>query len=102
MLNHLLPNRRLGFSAEIADLEEQIAIEVAALGHAVSEKQKAEIKRRILADRKELGFVELGEIKRERAFLRSGGETMRTTIARDLEQALAKRDQSDQSDKDKG
>lgn len=102
MLSHLLPNRRLGLSAEIADLEEQIAIEVAALGHAVSEKQKAEIKRRILADRKELGFVELGEIKRERAFLRSGGEAMRTTIARDLEQALAKRDQAGRSDKDKG
>lgn len=91
MLSQSLPNRRLGLSAEIADLEEQVAIEEAALGHAVGWRRKAEIKRRILDDRKELGYAKLGEMIRERAFLRSGGAVMRTTVARDLEQALAKR-----------
>lgn len=91
MLSQSLPNKRLGLSSEIADLEERIAIEERALGHAVEWRRKAEIERRIVDDRKELGFVKLGEINRERAFLRSGGEVMRTTLARDLEQALAKR-----------
>ncbi len=91
MLSQSLPNRRLGLSAEIADLEERIAIEERALGRAVGWRRKAEIERRISDDRKELGFVKLGEINRERAFLRSGGEVMRSTFARDLEQALAKR-----------
>lgn len=91
MLSQSLPNRRLGLSSEIADLEERIAIEERALGRAVGWRRKAEIERRIADDRKELAFVKLGEINRERAFLRSGGEVMRTTLARDLEQALAKR-----------
>ncbi len=101
MLSTSLPNRRLGLSAEIAELEEQIASEMTALGHAIGPKEKAEIRRRISDDRKELGFVKLGEINREQAFLRSGGEVMRTTLARDLELALAKRDQADQSEKGK-
>lgn len=103
MLRHMLPNKRMGLSAEIAELEARIATEVAALGEAVGWRQKAEIRRRIREDRKELGYVELGEINRERAFLRSGGEMMRTTVARELEGALAKclENSSDEADRPK-
>lgn len=101
MLRRSLPRRRLGFSAEVADLEARIAKEQAAMGYAIGWRQKAEIERRILDDRKELGYVKLGEINRERAFLRSGGAYMRTNIARDLELALGKRstESSDQADR---
>ena len=90
MLSEKLPSKRMGLSAEIADLEARIASEMVALGDAAGWRQKAEIRRRIRDDRKELGYVELGEINRERAFLRSGGKVLRTTVARELEQALAR------------
>jgi hypothetical protein len=89
MLHHLW-DRRLGLSAEIADLEEQVSKWKTTMSAAETRGQKAEFERHFREAQKELGFLMLGEINRELVYLRSGGTVVSTEIAREAEDALTK------------